>query len=167
MKRYIAVFLFLFVTSASFASSWSYSKEVDEMADKLITYARLGSDNSLNLPFPYSGTNHGELMVRKHPKYGISVIVSIDKGQLLCPSYTGCSVQVRFGDAPPVSFQASPPADGRSDHVFLQGQQRFIAQAKKVRKIMVQMNIYQAGAPVLEFNSPDPLVWGTKAITIK
>lgn len=146
----------------AFADSWEYREDVDKMTSKTTAFATLSSINSLSLSFPYKGSNYGQLMVRKHPQYGLHVMVSIDKGQILCPTYSGCSVQVRFGNRPPVTFQGSAPADHSSTSVFIRGAQGFIEHAKKAKSIKVQLNVYQSGAEVLEFDSDEPLVWGPK-----
>lgn len=150
---------FVVVTQAH-ADQWDYTSDADKMTGKASTKATITSSNSLDLPFPYGGANYGFLTVRKHPQYGLDVIVRITKGQILCPSYSGCSVKVRFGDGQPLTFSAAGAADHSSDILFIQNAQKFIDRAKKTTSIKVQMNIYQAGGQVLEFDGPSPLVWG-------
>lgn len=59
-----------------------------------------------------------------------------------------------------MTFSASEPEDLSSTTVFLRNAKKFIDQAKKTKSIKIQMNIYQAGSEVLEFESAIPLVWG-------
>lgn len=140
-------------------ADWVYGDHKDAMTSKASYYAILDSSNSLNLDFPYRGHNYGHLQVRKHPQYGLDVIFRIDKGQILCSSYNGCPIEVRFDDAPPMRFEGTEPADNSSDTVFIKGATRFIAAAKKAKRILVRVNIYHSGAPVLEFYVSKPLEW--------
>jgi hypothetical protein len=165
MKKLFTLSILMLAASTSIAGTWTYSEDVDKMTSKTTRTARLQSENSLDLAFPYKGDNYGYLMVRKHPQYGLDVMLSITKGQLLCTAYSGCKVKIRFGDKPPVNFNASPPADHDSTAIFLSNPQGFIDQASKVKSIKVQPNMSHAGSPVLEFESIDPLVWGQKVKT--
>lgn len=163
--RKIFIIVLVFITSAAHAE-WSYEEVTDRMTSKITTYAGIQSANSLNLGFPYKGQNYGLLTVRQHPQHGLDVTISIDKGQILCSSYNGCPVEVRFDSKPPIRFSGSGTADRSSTRVFLNNVPRFISEAKKANRILVSMNIYQEGAPVLEFYSTAPLEWGTKAAVV-
>jgi hypothetical protein len=157
MKLLLAAMLVGIGTSAS--ANWSYSEEVDQMTGKAAKYAIVESKNSLELRFPYNGKNKGRLWVRQHPKHGLDVILEIDKGQILCSNHSGCPIEVKFDDAPPIKFSGLEPADHSRTSVFFQNGRRFIAQAQKAKRMLVQVNLYQSGAPVLEFESPEPLKW--------
>jgi len=150
---------FIVVTQAH-ADKWDYTTDADKMTGKTLTKASIASSNSLNLSFPYAGDNYGFLTVRKHPQYGLHVIVHITKGQILCPSYGGCSVKVRFGNGQPLTFSAAGADHQSANVLFIHNAQKFIDLAKKTTSIKVQINIYQAGGQVLEFDGPSPLVWG-------
>jgi hypothetical protein len=138
--------------------NWQFDTSPDQMTGKPVKQATVVSTNSLTLDFPYRGSNYGQLTVRQHPKYGLDVIVSVEKGQMLC-SYDGCVVQVRFDEAPPANFSASEPADHSTTHLFLDNPKRFIAAASRAKQIRVAFNMYQSGTQVLEFSTPTSLVW--------
>lgn len=166
--RSVASFAFVAVASvflggpASAGDRWSYESTTDKMSGKSMDVATLASQDSLNLPFPYAGTNYAHLMIRRHPQYGLDVIYSVQKGQILCPSYSGCTVKVKFGDKAPVSFSASPSDDRDTTYVFLRDAKRFIASAKSVDSFLIQPPLYKGGAAVSEFRSTDKLVWPPK-----
>lgn len=143
-------------------ADWQYRTDKDKMTGKTAEYATLESNNSLDLPFPYQGRNNGYVWVRRHPKYGTDAIVSVDKGQILCPSYSTCNVSIRFDDAPPVRYTGVGPSDHSSTSFFLNNQKRFIAEAKKAKRILIQFTMYKAGDQVLEFHSSKPLDWADK-----
>lgn len=158
MKKFIIAFIAL-QTSFIASASWDYAEETDAMTSKRTVIAYLQSSNTLDLDFPYKGKNHGVLQVRQHPKYGLDVIFSVEKGQLQCNRYQGCAIEVRFDDGPAMTFSANEPADNSSTHVFLQNAKRFIASASKAKRILVQVTMFRNGSPVLEFRSANPLVW--------
>lgn len=137
------------LTEAKTNADWYYDNEEDGMSGKRIGYAAVRSDNTLSLDFPYQGAQHGKLAVRHHPKWGKSVIVSIEEGQILCSSYE-CPVRIRFDDGQPVTYTGNEPSDNSTETVFLP-----YSVAKKLqtaKRVKVEINLYQNGAQVLEFN---------------
>ncbi|WP_159918010.1 hypothetical protein [Pantoea sp. 18069] len=166
MKKLTLALPALLLAMASHAD-WKYSESTDKMSGKTEKTATIVSDNSLSLQFPYSGTNHAFLVVRQHPRYGLDVILQVQKGQILCSSHGGCPIQVKFDNAPPIKFSGSPPADHNPTTVFFNSANRFISQAAKAKKILVQVNLYHAGAPVIEFGTQDALTWPTQAASKK
>jgi hypothetical protein len=138
---------------------WQYVEESDPMTSKTTSSAILRSSSSLNLSAPYSGTNFGGLVVRKHPRYGTDVVFKIDQGQLMCSSISGCPIKVRFDDGDPMNFSGTEAADHNPTVVFINEKQRFIAAASKAKHILVQVNIFHNGAPVIEFYTPNLLTW--------
>ncbi len=143
-------------------AQWSYETEQDKMTSKVKKTAVIKSDNSMDLDFPYKGKNHGWIQVRQHPQWGLDVIFLIDKGQIICNSYQGCPIQVRFDEGKVQTFEGTKPADHSSTAVFLNNPKRFIQSASKAKRILIQANIYKSGSQVLEFVAPQPLSWNTK-----
>lgn len=143
------------------SAAWEYKSDSDKMTGKKSVEAQVTSDNQLSFGFPYTGQNYGFLTIRQHPQYGLDVLVSITKGQMLCSTYD-CTVTVKFDDGKPVTYSGSGPADHSSTTIFLNNTSRFIAGAKKAKKILVQFNAFRNGSPVLEFTTPQPLEWPRK-----
>jgi hypothetical protein len=140
---------------------WQSSEDVDKMSSKKTVIAVATSDNLLAFSFPYTGENHGYIAVRQHPLEGTDVIISIDKGQMLCwPN--DCSVKVKFDNGAIGVYRASAPIDRNRTMLFLNDKQRFISGAKKAKKILIQFNAYNQGSPVLEFSTPYGLTWPQK-----
>lgn len=138
-------------------AKWLYSSDVDKMTGKTTRWAQIISTNSLSFAFPYDGPNKGYLSVRQKSPKDVDVVVVIGKGQILCSRVDGCPIKVRFDDAPPVTFVGAPPSDQSSDTVFIATPTRFLASAQKAKRILIQLNVYQNGAPILEFESAEPL----------
>ena len=111
-------------------SQWSYWSDEDPMTSKVSRGAKVQSTNSFEFDFPYKGTQHAALMLRKHPSYGSDVMFSVERGQILCSSYQ-CPVRIRFDDAPAVTYVGTGPADNSSETVFIPG---FASLEKKSRQ---------------------------------
>lgn len=141
------------------SADWSYLQVVDDMTSQSVDTARIDSKNSLALAPPYQGLNHGSLMVVKDKKIGFGMMLSIEKGQVICDSYHGCSVAFRFDDAQPIKFHAIRTADYSSTNLVFRDGRRFVAAAAKAKRILVQITMYQAGEKVLEFQTANPLQW--------
>jgi len=140
------------------AKSWRYETKTDPMTSNETRTATLRSTNSLSLGFPYDGRNYGFIQVRQHPRFGLDVIISVEKGQIMCR--TGeCNVTVRFGEAQPVVYSGSEPADNSSNIVFINNARGFINNASRAEKILVQMSFFQSGTHILTFDPPEPLKW--------
>lgn len=134
-------------------SEWSYSESEDPMTGKVTRSAVIASSNTLNFGFPYNGSQYGTLAIRKHPSYGNDVILSIEKGQILCHSYSGdCPVKIRFDDGKAFTVTGSSAADNSSEVVFLPGFKSLTAKIAKAKVMRIQFNVYHEGAPVLSFN---------------
>lgn len=130
---------------------WSYSVSEDAMTGKSARSARIESENTVNFGFPYQGEQHAGLTLRDHPKYGRDVILAIEKGQFLCPSWDGCEVMVRFDDGQPQDWRASPAADNDSTVIFIRNADGFLQRMRSAKVVRVQPRIYQEGEPIFEF----------------
>jgi hypothetical protein len=133
-------------------SPWDYSQDEDKVRGGTTYYARTTSTNSISQSFPYDSDTTMTMTVRKSPAYGTDVVLTISSGQMMCPSYEGCSGTVRFdnGRAQRVSFNG--PADDSSDTVFVSGAKGFIAKLKSAKKVTIEKTLYEAGSPQFEFD---------------
>ncbi|RCX32095.1 hypothetical protein [Thioalbus denitrificans] len=130
---------------------WSYFDREDKMGRGTIKSAVVKSLNEINLKFPYQGAQRATLLLRKHPEYGKDVILSVENGQLLC-EYDGCELTVRFGEGKPVKYSAAEPADFDPTTLFIRNHDRFVANTKKVDKVAVEVQFFQQGNRVFEFD---------------
>lgn len=133
-------------------SQWSYSHDTDEMSGKVTHSAQVQSDNSVEFGFPYQGSQHGRLLIRRHPRFGHDVIFSIERGQLLCPSYEGCTVLVRFDEDEAQHFDATGAADHSTETLFIQNYDRFVARLRKAKRVRISPQVYQQGNVVFTFD---------------
>ena len=63
---------------------WNYEESPDKMGRGAIKQAYISSLNEIEFDFPYREPQRATLQLRKHPKYGNDVILSIERGQFLC-----------------------------------------------------------------------------------
>jgi hypothetical protein len=131
---------------------WLYTSAEDPMSSKKTYWAAVRSSNQIELDFPYRGAQRATLTLRTHPRHGKDVIFSIEQGQLLCPSYEGCNVLVRFDEDPAVRYSANGPADNSSETLFLGNYGGFAEKMMRAKRVRIAAEIYQAGAPVFEFD---------------
>jgi hypothetical protein len=136
----------------SLGSQWDYHQDEDSMGKGTAYFASVLSTNTVNFGFPYSGAQHGTLTLRTHPRYGKDVILSIERGQFLCPSYDGCTVLVRFGDSNAVRYSASSAADNSTETIFIRDYPSFVSHLARLTRVRISANVYQEGAPVFEFD---------------
>ncbi|WP_460890627.1 hypothetical protein [Ramlibacter alkalitolerans] len=137
------------------AGPWRYETKKDKMTGVAIRYARSDANNTLRLPFPYSGATHGRITVRDRD--GVDVMVQVDQGQILC--HDDCSVLVKFDDQEAESFGASGSNDHDPTTIFLDDAVSFVEKARNAKRIMVRMLMYQAGQQTLTFNTGKPLAF--------
>jgi len=133
-------------------TQWSYEHTGDAMGKDAVYEAAVSSSNTVNFSFPYSGEQHGHLTLRTHPRYGKDVIFSIAKGQILCPSYEGCTVLVRFDDQESTKYSAAGPEDHSSETIFIRNYAKFLEKLAKAKRVRIAPNVYQQGSPVFEFD---------------
>jgi hypothetical protein len=136
-------------------SQWSYYQNSDDMGKGTVYTAYVSSTNTVNFDFPYSGEQHATLSLRTHPRWGKDLFFRIEKGQLLCNSYDGCKVLIRFDDGPALTFSAIEPEDNSSEVIFIQNYGRFVENMLKAKRVRIAVNVYQEGAPAFEFDVSD------------
>jgi hypothetical protein len=132
-------------------ANWRYSTDEDKVRGKTTYFATTTSTNTVFQASPYEAETRMEITVRKSPAYGLDVILTVSSGQLMCPSYRGCSGTVRFDDGPPQRVQFNGAADNSSETVFVVGAKGFLAKLKKAKRVVVEKTLYQAGNPQFEF----------------
>ncbi|MFZ1989931.1 MAG: hypothetical protein WAW96_09185 [Alphaproteobacteria bacterium] len=80
------------------------------MTSAVTRFASNVSTNTVNFGFPYGGPQHATLTLRSHPRYGKSILLSVEKGQFIC-GIESCSVSVRFDDGKAKDYPPVPLHD--------------------------------------------------------
>ena len=139
--------------------NWSYSTDEDRVRGANTYYARTTSTNSIHQNAPYDDATTMTITVRRSPGFGRDVLLTVSSGQLMCPSYEGCSGTVRFDRGPAQRISFNGAADNSSDTIFVGNAASFIARLKKARKLVIEKTMYEAGNPQFEFDVAG-LHWG-------
>lgn len=143
--------------TASAPRTWSYHRSTDDVSGKEIQFAELRSKNYQNFDFPYQGDTYLTIQVRKHPRHGQDVIFHIDRGQLQCNSYDGCSGMISI-DGKAERLTLAEPADNSSEYVFALYDDAILRKLKGAKTIVVELPTFRNGSPSWTFESPG-LVW--------
>lgn len=132
---------------------WRYELFDDNMSGKKGQLAFIEANERLHFDFPYNGGSKAILFLRKHPRSGSDVMLSVSKGHFLCNSYDGCSVLIRFDDATSVKYKASSPSDHSVTTLFLEPAPQIIKALRKARTVRVEAEFYQSGSKVMTFEA--------------
>ncbi len=132
--------------------AWSYSTDVDKVRGGTSYFATTTSTNTVHQDSPYDSDTTMRMTVRRMPSSGTDVVLTISSGQMMCPSYEGCSGTVRFDNGPAQRVRFNGPADSSSDTIFVIGAQSFIGKLKRAKKVIVEKTLYEAGEPQFEFD---------------
>src|SRR5271168_2662952 len=125
---------------------WTYTTTEDKMTQEGVKQARLDSLNRLNFSFPYQGSQSATIALRLHPRYGKSIILSVERGQFLC-GVDGCTVDMRFDDGKPETFDANEPSDHSTTVLFIDDFDRFVSRLRESKKVYISAEFYQQGRP--------------------
>lgn len=138
-------------SEAASSSNWTYSEDTDKIRNAPTYFATTTSVNTIHQDPPYDSATSMQLTIRKSQAYGVDVIFTISSGQMMCPSYEGCSGTIKFDNGPAQRVRFAGPADNSSDTIFLQGARAFIAKLRTAKKLVVEKTLYEAGNPQFEF----------------
>ena len=141
-------------TLRSLGLAWNYSDSQDDMGKGNIRQAYVNSSNTFEFNFPYQRPQRATLQLRKHPRFGKDVILSIERGQFMCGA-NGCTVQVRFDDGNVQTDSATEPADHSSTALFIRGYDRFVTAAHQSKAVAIEAQFFREGNRVLQFNTSE------------
>lgn len=114
--------------------------------------ASVQSENSVDLDFPY-GAVHGQIWIRKRPEDGLNVAFEVDKGQVLCHSFSGGYVSVKFENGPIQKFSCTGSSDGSSETAFLLNEERALSALKRAKRTIVEAEFFQKGRQQFVFDT--------------
>lgn len=130
------------------SSPWTYGVERDEMRDKSTPFAHCDSTGTIPLPAPNDGARARiTLMSGTNLTY---VEIAINRGIMGCPE-SGCTVAIRFDDAPAEEIQAyGSAAPFKAVSLFFEADMLRKLQAAKL--LRVELPFYGAGTHVIRFD---------------
>ncbi len=131
---------------------WNLNTYTDEMSGQPVKTATVKSLNTVNFDFPYAGEQRATLQVRQHPRYGLDILLSIEKGQFQC-RLRDCPLVLRFDAGGMQRNDAGRPEDYSSELVFLENVSQVLGQLKRSRTLKIQATFYNEGNRLFEFNT--------------
>lgn len=131
--------------------NWVYSTDEDKLHGGTSYFASTTSTNTVHQSSPYDSDTNMRMTVRRMSS-GTDVVLKVSSGQLMCPSYEGCSGTVRFDSSPAQHVRFEGAADDSSETIFVAGAKGFIAKLKRAKKVIIAKTLYQAGEPQFEFD---------------
>jgi TonB family protein len=149
---YFKKFIFALILSPLTAlASWNY--ETFKMGiDEIPTYyGSTRSLNSLSLGFPYQGKNFGTLAFRHRADGDFSIMLSIQKGQLLC-GFDSCQLKLRIDGQPSFSYGFHSPDNGVGSILFADEPTELEEKLRKAKRFKIEINVFHESAKVLEFD---------------
>ena len=90
-------------------------------------------------------------MERSSQRRGFNVFVKLEKGQILCNTYSNDTLLVRFDDGPAVPYRCAGSASNSTDIVFIQNEAQFEAGMKRAKMAYITLNMYQSGPKTMRF----------------
>jgi len=139
------------VAPAAPTYAWVYVDDLDPMSDRKTLLACVDSTDQVSLNPPYEPVT-ARLCVRNSPKFGVDVYYVLNgDGQILCDSFDGCAVKVRYGEAPAGRNGANSAADHSSNIVFLTGARAVAARLAKAKTTKIELTFYEAGVQSVTF----------------
>lgn len=136
-------------------NTWEIDSVVDKMTDKVVHLYRLNSDNMVTQDEVY-GETAGEILIRDNGKK--DVMFMIGNGQILGNDFDGTNyVKIRFDDGKAERYTFAESSDMDNSVIFINAVGKFIEKAKKAKKILVEVTLFDAGTRVFEFTTKEPL----------
>jgi hypothetical protein len=140
------------VAVSAIPTKWVYSEFQDDMGRGTTRMAKLVSSNTVHFGFPYKGETHATLKLRRSPKSGQAIMLTVERGQFLS-TYTKDFVTVRFDDGELQKFAIGEPEDSTSDLRFIHDDNgTFINQLRGAKSLKIEATFYQEGTEAFEFD---------------
>lgn len=137
--------------AAALGLRWKYDEYPEKMGRGTVKLATVRSLNEVEFNFPYRGPQRATLQLRIHPRYGKDLTIEVERGQFLC-GFRNCQVSVRFDNGTAQNFSAVEPADHSTTMLFIRGYDRFLASARKAKKVYIEALFFRQGTRVFEFD---------------
>jgi hypothetical protein len=101
------------------------------------------------------------LWVRKRGG-SLDAAFEVEKGQILCNSFSESVVSIKFDDGPVQKFRCTDASDGSNNVAFLLPAGRFLSEVKKSKRTIVEAEFFQQGRQQFTFDTAG-LAWPPKS----
>jgi hypothetical protein len=128
--------------------NWQYDSDTDALGHRTLS-ACTESSNSVSLHWPY-GETKAVLCVQNRSGRRYTYVHTEEKSQMLCSSYEGCSVPVRYDSEPAGTATFYEPSDYDSSYLLLRG---FPKKLPTSKQMVVAPTFYQDGQQEFVFDT--------------
>jgi hypothetical protein len=132
-----------------YAAKWVYSQEEDPMGGGTRFQAEIPSLNTVDLGFPYQGTQQGILVLRRTPREGNRVIIGVQRGQV-APGRD--YVTVRFDDDSIRRFSIMRADDGTEKCVAISDYDGFVRRLARSSRVRIEVMFFDHGLEMFDFD---------------
>ena len=133
------------------AGAWVYSTEKGAEGGE-DHFATLLSSNRVRQKPPYDADTAMEIVIGQTAK-GPEATLRVSSGQLMCPSYAGCTGTVRFDDGPEREIRLEGFLESGTATVFVKEPKPFIAALRRAQRVTIRKPMLGAGNPRFEFDA--------------
>jgi hypothetical protein len=142
------------VQEATADQVWRYTRSgYDDLSGQWVESAVVLSRNQLRLDGPFSGPQRAMLELRRHPRLGTDVIVSVERGQLRCGGTEPCRLKVRFNDAPREMWLFQEPLRGGTAALLVRDREDFLRRLRTSRTVEIELQFDAAVSHWLTFST--------------
>jgi hypothetical protein len=128
--------------------NWQYNSQTDALGHRTLS-ACTESSNSISLHWPY-GETKAVLCVQTRSGRRYWYVHTEQKSQMLCSSYEGCSIPVRYDSDPAGSTTFYEPSDYDSSYLLARGVPKKLPASKQM---VVAPTFYQDGEQEFVFDT--------------
>ena len=135
---------------------WTYRTKTIGIDNTEYSFAELRSNNSIDLPFPYSGENHATIVIRKIKNGQLAVLLRVDKGQFIPHLYPDeYGIQLKADDGKTKYYLGYVPDGGVTGVlIFYDKKARdIIAAVKEAKIVKVSADFYKSDPKVFDFKA--------------
>lgn len=131
------------------ADTWIFEKSSDPMTGSSGYSSSIWSVTTVELPYPYQGSQRLTLQVGRNAKGYSYAVVGIPRGQFSCYK---CDVRIKFdnGDSRILTADASLEMSG---FLFIAGESYFIEQLRNSKRVMIEVPFFNSAKQVVTFKS--------------
>ncbi|MDU2940684.1 MAG: hypothetical protein E7B59_16140 [Enterobacteriaceae bacterium] len=151
----------LFISSMHASAEWRHSVTEDKMGRGSDEIASVLSTNTVALAAPYDGAQHATLSLRKLRKNNNEVVLSLERGQIVCDP-SGCPILFRADKNEPFSISFGPPKDGSTNVIIADLDTKQLRTILSADKISIELTVFQNGEHIFEFDAADNPFIGRK-----
>lgn len=132
-------------------SLWLYTSPKPTGSGAKVRIARTFALNNLSLAAADASTIPS--LVVRQTSLGLSAMLSVDQGRLLCKAHSADSIFAKFDEGSFEPFRCAEAEDGRGDIIFILDAERFVSRLSHSHQTIIDATFDGDGVKQIEFNT--------------